>query len=140
MIGEKMILGLNHVKLEVSNLAVSKAFYCDLLGFKYGPEFRNADGKVTGCYLYIGRDTFVELFESTEPVVPFSHFCLEVTDLPNLLTKIKDAGIKTTDIFLGTSKAWIASIWDPDGHHIELNEYSHPDSWIANYLSKVECK
>lgn len=133
-----MVIGFNHVKLQVSHLAASVSFYCDLLGFQRGPEFRDEQGKIVGCFLYISRRTFLELFESTEPVEPFSHFCLEVTELNELLAQLQHAGVKTTEVFLGRSKAWIASIWDPDGHHIELNEFSHPESWIRQYLETVE--
>ena len=133
-----MITGFNHVKLQVSNLAASVKFYCDLLGFQRGPEFRDEQGNVSGCFLYISRRVFLELFESAEPVLPFSHFCLEVTDLREFLAQLQQAGVKTTDVFLGRSKAWIASIWDPDDHHIELNEFSHSESWIRQYLETVE--
>ncbi|MHB9132405.1 MAG: VOC family protein [Armatimonadota bacterium] len=133
-----MIVGCNHIKLAVSDLAASWEFYGGLLGFQQGPEFRDEHGKVIGSFLYISRGMFLELFESDEPIVPFSHFCLQVTDLPELIERLQQAGVKTTDIFFGRSKAWIASIWDPDGHHIELNEFSHPESWMKGYLETVE--
>ncbi len=133
-----MVVGFNHIKLDVADLAASCRFYCDLLGFQRGPEFRNDEGAVTGLFLYIGGRMFMELFEVTSPIVPFSHFCLEVTDVRSMVERLRQAGVKTTDVFLGRSKAWIASIWDPDDHQVELNEFSHEESWMRNYLQTAQ--
>ncbi len=132
-----MIVGFNHVSLQVSDLERSIAFYAKHFSFQRGPAFVDDGGAMTGIYLYLSRRMFLELFPATAPVTPFSHFCLEVTGLNDHLASLRADGFKTTEVFLGRSKAWIASVWDPDGHHIELNEYSHPDSWMAHYLSNV---
>jgi catechol 2,3-dioxygenase-like lactoylglutathione lyase family enzyme len=132
-----MIVGCNHICLKVADIEASCRFYCGQLGFQRGPEFRDEQGNVVGVYLYISQRMFLELFLTDKPLTPFSHYCLEVTDLEGLLARLRDAGVKTNDVFLGRSKALIASIWDPDGHHIELNEFSRPDSWMAQYLAAV---
>lgn len=132
-----MIIGCNHINLPVADLDASCRFYQELLGFQRGPEFRDDAGNLTGVFLYISGRMFLELFPANGPVTPFSHYCLEVTELEALIARLREAGVKTTDIFLGRSKAWIASIWDPDGHLIELNEYSRPDSWMRQYLESI---
>ncbi len=129
-----MLIALNHVCLRVADLEASCRFYEELLGLRRGPEFRDDAGNVIGVYLYIGGRSFIELFPAEGPVEPLNHLCLEVTELEMLLVRLRDAGVKTTDIFLGRSKAWIASAWDPDGHLVELNEYSRDDAWMRLYL------
>lgn len=132
-----MIIGCNHISLQVSNLEASCRFYQELLGFRRGPEFHDENGDVSGVFLHIGGRMFVELFPAREPVTPFSHFCLEVTEIEALVARLRDAGVETTDIFLGRSKALIASIWDPDRHHIELNDYRRDDAWMRQYLERA---
>jgi catechol 2,3-dioxygenase-like lactoylglutathione lyase family enzyme len=133
-----MILGFNHIKLDVASLDASRAFYCDLLGFQRGPAFRDEQGEIVGEYLYISRRVFLEMFQAAGPVTPCDHYCLEVENLTGLLERLRAAGVTTTDVFLGRSKALIASAWDPDGHLIELNEYSRDDSWMRQFLATVD--
>lgn len=45
------VTGIAVAMLPVSDLAVSAAWYRDLLGLEYAREFRNDDGLVTGCAL-----------------------------------------------------------------------------------------
>lgn len=132
-----MLVALNHVCLRVSDLEASCRFYEEQLGLTRGPVFRDEAGQVTGVYLHIGGRSFLELFPAEGPVEPLNHMCLEVTELEALIAKLRAAGVQTTDIFLGRSKAWIASIWDPDGNLIELNEYSREDAWMRQFLDGV---
>jgi len=133
-----MIVAFNHICLQVKDLEATKRFYCGLLGLDQGPEFLSDKGVAWGGYFYVGGRGFIEYIRATEPVVPYKHFCLEVDDLKSTVEKLRAAGAETTDIYFGRSKAWIASLEDPDGHLVELNEYSHPDSWIRQYLGEAE--
>jgi catechol 2,3-dioxygenase-like lactoylglutathione lyase family enzyme len=133
-----MVTGFNHICLRVKDIEATKRFYCGLLDFRQGPEFTSDKGKAWGGYLYLSRRMFIEYILAKEPVEPFKHFCLEVDDLKRTVAKLRAAGVETTDIYFGRSKAWIASFEDPDGNLIELNEFSHPESWIRRYLEEVE--
>ena len=130
-----MHLRFRHVCLKVTDLERSLAFYRDMLGFTEGPAFTNDLGKKTGVFVYLDDGNFFELFTGA-PGDFTGHLCFEVADIRKTAEALRAKGLDVREPSLGRSKAWLTSVKDPDGYVVELNEYSHPESWIARFLSE----
>ena len=131
-----MITGIAHICLTVSDLERSIAFYRDGLGLKPAFDFTR-DGRRYGLYLHVGRRNFIELFEGeladAAPKQSFRHFCLEVYDIEEAVTALRQRGIEVSDPKLGGDHSYQAWITDPDGNRIELHGYTL-DSQQAPFL------
>jgi hypothetical protein len=57
-----------------------------------------------------------------------------VANIGAVVKELRGKGLSVSDPTLGRSKAWLTGFKDPDGNSIELNEFSHPESWIARFL------
>ena len=123
-----------HINLPVSDSARSSTFFCSHFGFRRGPSFTDAEGRETGVFLYLNRGMFIELIATSQVERWQGHICLVVEDIAQTVARLRGAGLVVRDISLGRSLGWMAFLKDPDGHALELNEYSHPRSWIANCL------
>jgi lactoylglutathione lyase/glyoxylase I family protein len=129
-----MIRSLAHVCLGSSDLERSVTFYRDQLGLLPAYEFVSATGEKTGQCLHLGGGTFLEVFRSKEISPPgHNHFCLEVADIEAAVAELRRRGVEVTKISKGSDRTWNAWLADPDGHRIELQQYT-PESkqgpWI----------
>jgi catechol 2,3-dioxygenase-like lactoylglutathione lyase family enzyme len=124
-----------HVCLKCRDLERSISFYCEHLGFRRGPAFTDAAGKMTGIFLYLNKGVFFELFQG-DPGSFTGHLCFEVGDIRDTVRRLREKGIEVSDPALGRSKALITGLRDPDGNSLELNEFSPPDSWIKCFLAE----
>ena len=127
-----MITGLAHLCFTVTNLEKSVAFYRDTLGLTPAFDYVDENGHWYGQYLYVGERNFIELFEGKVVSPPaesqaYRHFCLEVTDIHNLVSTLRARGLEVTDVKTGKDHSYQAWIADPDGNRIELHCYT-PES------------
>ena len=127
-----MVKALAHLCFTVADLNASEAFYRDRLGFTPAFDFFNESGARYGTYLHIGGRSFVELFQGEpKPTAgSYSHFSLEVDDLPGMVDALRAAGVQVSDPLLGGDNSWQAWLADPDGNRIELHMYT-PESQQA---------
>lgn len=130
-----MKVRFRHTGLNVSDLDASVAFYCQHLGFAEGPAFVSKDGTRSGVFLYLSHGVYLELFDKPPGPMP-GHLCFEVDDVHAAVAELREKGLDVSDVSLGRSKALMAFFKDPDGYPIELNEFSPPESWIANHLAE----
>mgnify|MGYP003593610291 CR=1 FL=1 len=134
-----MVVGIAHVCFTSKNLDASIAFYCDVLGLKQSFEFINDEGKRFGVYIAAGGRSFIELFEGQYQEAPdvnsYRHICLEVEDLPGLVSRLRAQGVEVTDPFLAMDQTWQAWLSDPDGNRIELHAYTSK-SWQVPFLNE----
>lgn len=133
-----MITGLAHVCFNVPDLARIVAFYRDALGLPVAFEFRRDDGSLGGVYFRLGRRTFLEFFEDagaapTPPAAGYRHICLEVDDIQATVGAMRARGVAVSDPTLGRDQSWQAWTADPDGHRIELHQYTDA-SWQTPHL------
>lgn len=132
-----MITGLAHVNFRVSDLERSLRFYRDALGLTPAFYYTREDGTPSGLYLFVGRRTFIELFEGEvgEPAEKpsFRHICLEVDDIESMAQTLRERGVEVSEIKLGRDQSYQAWITDPDGNRIELHGYTS-QSWQAPWL------
>ncbi len=116
-------LRLNHFGLYVKNLDESTAFYTEKMGFRKAFTFNDAAGKPI-VYLYINRDTFLEMTaaDATHPA-GFSHAGLWADDVKATVLALKEKGVQVEDVHVGSTKAPLANLLDPNGARLELLSY-----------------
>ena len=130
---ENSILGLAHVGFTVTDIQVSKQFYCDVLGFDLTYEYALAkeSGDVKLAFLSCG-DCAIELVEppNSQPRTagPVDHLSLRVRDIDTVKAALDARGVQfetetihhVTDLFPNGSR-WIF-FRGPDGERLEINE------------------
>jgi len=123
-----VIVGLAHVCFTVSDLEKSLEFYENKLGFKFCFDFVNDKGERFGVYLHIGGRNFIELFigkpEPPDQKQSYRHFCLEVDDIQETVSKLRSNGVDVSEVKMGSDNSWQAWLSDPDGNRIELHQYT----------------
>jgi catechol 2,3-dioxygenase-like lactoylglutathione lyase family enzyme len=117
------VRGLDHVNINTTKLAETRAFYVAVLGLieGYRPDF-----PVDGSWLYCGDRAIVHLVETTEPVRAsddnaLHHFAFAVTDFEGLVARLDQAGIAYQTLTVPGSKVKQAFLKDPNGAIVELN-------------------
>jgi catechol 2,3-dioxygenase-like lactoylglutathione lyase family enzyme len=128
-----MIKRIAHLCIISKDLAATESFYTNALGLKKAFYFLH-NGTVTGFYLAVGDDSFIEVFLTDQAPdgksSAIQHFCLEVDSIDEIAARVKKAGYEITDKQLGSDKSWQAWITDPNGVRIELHEYTPESSQI----------
>jgi len=126
---QREIVSLNHVAIAVSDFEAASRFYSEGMGFPQAFAFREQNGSPNLSYFQINRNTFIELM----PVTPdrpagFVHFGLEVTQLDQLVKKLRSAGMDVREpVVSPRTKSRIAVARTPQGTGVELLEFG-PDS------------
>ena len=121
------IQGLAHIGLYVSDLAISKSFYVDTLGFEGAGDYQLPSCRIS--FVNAGS-CVIELIQRTsgEPREAglFDHLCLEVDDIETLVCKlIEKNGRFETDHIVDIPELSIRNIFfsGPDGERLEFCEY-----------------
>jgi len=134
----RVIRGIAHVCLGAKDLAATRKFYCEGLGFSKQFDFiRN--GEVVGFYLKVAEGNFIEVFRQDEihahSQCPIMHICFEVDDVDALAAHLKSLGYAATDKLLGGDNSWQVWAADPAGVRIEFHQYT-PES---TQLTGLDC-
>jgi len=118
------ILGIAHVSIFVSDLAASRTFYKDFLGFAEVPRKVSAGGEQS-VIIKVNDRQYINLFR--EPPRTFgnlSHVGFYTDDVATLRTYLAGRGVKTSDALrkdeLGDSSM---TFFDQDGHSMEIVQY-----------------
>ena len=112
--------GLQHVALNATNLAESRAFYVDALGLA---ELDRPDFGFPGLWLGLPDGRAVHLVEVPHEPHSGYHFALEVADVDAAVTTLRAAGIEVSDAFeLTPGSGRQAFVNDPAGNVVELNQ------------------
>jgi catechol 2,3-dioxygenase-like lactoylglutathione lyase family enzyme len=123
------ILGLAHVAFRVSDMSRTEAFYEGLLGFEEPFSLKDDSGKITTAVVKVNDSQYVELLPGdTLTKGQMDHFALYTDDLVAMRKYLVFDGVDIfKDIHPGRVGNNFLSIRDPDGHLIEILQYS-PDS------------
>ena len=117
-------LNLNHFGIYVKDFDESMNFYTKTMGFRVAFLLKDKDGKPTIGYVQINRDTFLELAPATaDRPVGLSHIGIWADDLNSTVTQLRQRGIKMDDPRVGSTKAPLTNVIDPNGVRLELLEY-----------------
>lgn len=131
------ILGIAHVALRVSDMEKARAFYEEFLGFEEPFSLQNPDGSLALAFVKINEQQYLELFPGLEPGADrLDHLALETDDAERMRAYLASRDVNVPD---HVSKGRIGNlnfnITDPDGHSIEIVEYT-PDGWSAREKGK----
>jgi len=126
------ILGVANAALYVHDIALSRKFYGDFLGFAEPFTLTNPDGSLHLTWFKINDRQSIELFPEVAPKTDrLIHVAFETDDAAALRLELKAKGLAVPDEI---SKSQIGTphfaVKDPDGHIVEFIQYP-PGSWIA---------
>ena len=126
------IVGLSHIGLFAHDLAKSRAFYKDFLGFAEPYSLTNSDGSLRLTWIKINDQQSVELFAEKEAGGDrLYHIAVETDDAVAMRDYLSSKGVKVPDK-VGKGKIGNLNyfITDPDGRTVEIVQYA-PDGWTA---------
>jgi catechol 2,3-dioxygenase-like lactoylglutathione lyase family enzyme len=131
------ILGVAHIALSVHDIAQSRTFYKDFLG--YGEPFKldNPDGSLSLTFIKINDRQYIELFPEKAPNTDrLLHISLEVDNAEAMRLYLKAKGVKVPEkVGTGRIKNSNFMIADPDGHLVEIVQYE-PDGFSMREKGK----
>jgi len=126
------ILGVAQVALYVHDLAASRSFYRDFLGYEEAFTLKNPDGSLRSALFKIGDRQTVELIPEVAPATDrLNHIALETDDAEAMRTYLKSRGIVVPEhVTKGQVTTAYFTVTDPDGHTVEFAQYG-PESGMA---------
>jgi glyoxylase I family protein len=123
--------GFHHIAIICSDYALSKRFYCDVLGFEIIAETFRAERNSCKLDLKLEDGSQIELFSFSAPprrashpeACGLRHLCFSVADLDATIAELKEFGVAVepvrVDELTGRRFTFFA---DPDGLPLELYE------------------
>jgi catechol 2,3-dioxygenase-like lactoylglutathione lyase family enzyme len=126
------LLGVAQVAIYVHDIAASRAFYRDFLGYAEPFSIQGPDGGLRSAFIKIGDRQAIELIPEVAPATDrLVHVGLETDDAEGMRLYLKSRGIAVPDhVTKGRVAAMYFSVKDPDGHSVEFLQYG-PDSWTT---------
>lgn len=119
------ILGVAHIALFTTDLAKSRGFYEDFLGFQEPFTLKREDGSVRIAFVKINDRQYVELF--TDPPKgdgQLNHIAVYTDSAQQMRDYLAERGIKVpTTVPKGKTGNYNFTIQDPDGHTVEIVQY-----------------
>ena len=132
----RWIVGLNHVAISVLDLDEAVTYYTETMGFPEAFRIVNEAGQVTLVYVQVSASTFVELQPANAQRPPgINHFGVHVEDMAAATATFKERGANVAETRVGSTKAILSNIYDPNGTRIELLELP-PESLPAQALER----
>ena len=131
------ILGVAHMSLNVTDLAKSRAFYKNFLGYGEPYALKGDDGSDRVAFIKINENQYLEL----APGAPkqdghLNHISIYTDSAAQMRDYLASRGVKVPEKVgkgrIGNSNF---NIVDPDGHTVEVVQYE-PDSWTVKAKSK----
>lgn len=130
------IIGLNHVGISVTNLHEAVTYYTETLGFPEAFRIVDETGQPTLVYVQVSGNTFVELQPANAQRPPgISHFGVQVQDMVEATETFKQRGANVAEMRVGSTKAILSNISDPNGIRIELLELP-PESLTGQAIER----
>ncbi len=127
---------LNHVGINVPDIPEAIRYYTDKMGYREAFRITGKDGAPTLVYMYISKNTFLELQQATaERPAGVSHYGLVVDNAAAAVASFRARGTTVTDaVKSANSGATLANITDPYMGRVELLELT-PDSMQAKAIA-----
>jgi len=119
------ITGAAHYAVFVKDVAQSRAFYKDFLGYNEPFDLKNNDGSLSLTFIRINSRQYVELFPEKAPGGDrLNHLSIETADAEALRLYLKAKGVTVPDK-VGRNRIGNLSfnVKDPDGHTLEITQY-----------------
>ena len=116
------ITAMNHFTVLTKDLEATKAFYVGLLGLKEG--YRPPLG-FPGTWLYAGANPVLHVVAGRPlpepPAGVLDHMAFSASDLADMTTRLKAAGIKYDLRKQPDSGVWQLFCFDPSGARVEMD-------------------
>ncbi len=124
------ILGLAHVAFRVTDMSKTSSFYENLLGYAEPFSLSGGNGKPTIGFVKVNDDQYVELFQGdARNRGQLDHFAMYTDDLAAMREYLLSQHVQILeDIHEGRIGNPFLTVRDPDGHHIEILQYSQESS------------
>lgn len=132
------ILGVAHMALYVGNLATSRAFYKDFLGFDEPYALKREDGSDRIAFIKINENQYLELFAESPQNNDgqLNHISFYTDDARAMRDYLAAHHVKVPGVVgKGRIKNSNFNITDADGHTVEIVQYE-PDSWTRRETGK----
>jgi lactoylglutathione lyase len=119
------ILGVAQVALYVHDLAVSRKFYHDFLGYDESVVLTNPDGGLRSVLFKIEDHQSIELIPEVAPHTDrLNHLALETDDAEGMRRYLEARGIAVpAHVTKGQVTTAFFTVTDPDGHTVEFAQY-----------------
>jgi glyoxylase I family protein len=129
------ITQIDHVSVLITNVAVSRHFYRDLLGLKEIPKPRTFD--FVALWFDLGNMHLHLLLKDKPDAISPRHFALRVPSAVKARTwfRAHDVPIHETTLIPGADRFFIH---DPDGNRIEIIQWEIPYDPAANAPGDME--
>ena len=121
-------LGVDHVAINVDDVAVSVAFYTEVLGLSVRTD--RPDLGIDGAWLDAGNQQ-VHLLEAPIPPNMGQHLSLLVTDMDEVVNEIRGHGVVVSDPMVINDDRQ-AFLVDPSGNAIELHQHGRSATVTAD--------
>jgi catechol 2,3-dioxygenase-like lactoylglutathione lyase family enzyme len=120
------VLGLAHAAVRVSDLDKTQLFYESLLGYQEPCSLNDGTGKTTTAFVKVNDLQYVELFQGdAQTQGQLDHFALYTDDLTAMRAYLQSLGMYIAkDTHKGRIGNPFLTIRDPDGHFVEILQYS----------------
>lgn len=129
-------IGLNHVAISVANLEEAVTYYTETMGFPEAFRIVDETGQPALVYMQISRSTFVELQPANAERPPgINHFGVQVEDMAAATATFRERGAIVSDTRVGSTKAILSNVSDPNGIRIELLELP-PESLTGQAIER----
>jgi glyoxylase I family protein len=111
-------IGVHHVSVNVSDVAVGTEFYTSVLGGTLRSD--RPDFGIGGAWIDLGSAQ-VHLIETAVPPNLGQHFAILYDDLDDVVTELRSRGYAVSDpTVVGANKQTF--VHDPDGNWVELHQ------------------
>ena len=132
------VLGIAHVAFYVSDLAKTRAFYKEFLGFDEEPfTLKKPDGSERIAFIKINDQQYIELFaEAPKTDGRLNHVSIYTDNADRMRDYLAGRGVKVPEkVGKGQTGNKNFTVRDPDDHGVEIVEYQ-PDSWTTRESGK----
>lgn len=135
------VLGVAHIALYVKDLAKTRQFYEEFLGFGEPFTLPKQDGSgVRIAFVKVNDHQYIEIFtEADRGEGQLNHISLYTDDADRMYGYLKSKGVAVVGDRGSVGKGMTGNknfnVKDPDGHLVEMVEYQ-PDSWTAREKGK----
>jgi len=129
-------IGLNHVAVSVANIEEAVTYYSETMGFPEAFRIVDETGHPALVYMQISGTTFVELQPANAERPPgINHFGVQVENMAAATATFRERGASVSDTRVGSTKAILSNVNDPNGIRIELLELP-PESLTGQAIER----
>ncbi|MBL8214018.1 MAG: VOC family protein [Bryobacterales bacterium] len=131
------ITGVAHIALYSADIAKTRAYYRDILGFHEPYSLNNPDGSFSMTFFKVNERQYIEIFPETKPHTDrLAHISVETDDIEGMRLYLAEKGIPVpAKVNTGRIKNKSFNVKDPDGHIVEFVQYM-PDGWTVREKGK----